>query len=263
MSARMQRIVRDPLFVFCLLGAGCFLLFAALAEEKEVIVVSDALREQLADDFRVIQGRPPHAEELEALLQRHLGDEVLFREALARGLHLGDARIRMMLIEKMRFLLADPPEEPTDEELVAHYLENMDRYVREARYSLRNIFFQTRPEDPDALLAELENGAEIDGDPGFWLGSRLVDYHASVVRNVIGPEALRKIESMSPGDWVGPVESPRGYHFLRLDGRVPERPLPFAEVSERVREDWAQARRDASIEQRLDGLRAGYAIRQR
>lgn len=263
MAARLQRIVRDPLFFFCLLGAGCFLLFAALAEEREVIVVSDALREQLADDFRVVNGRPPLAAELADVVERYLGDEILFREALARGLHLGDARIRMMLIEKMRFLLADPPEAPTDEALVAHYLENMDRYVREARYSFRNVFFRSRPEDSAALLAELEAGAEIEGDPGFWLGPRLVDYHASVVRNVLGPEALRALEALSPGDWYGPVQSPRGYHFLRLDGRVPERPLPFADVSEQVREDWAQARRMESIDRRLDALRAGYAIRER
>lgn len=263
MHVRLTRIVRDPLFVFCLLGAGCFLLFAALTDEREVIVLSDSLRANLADDFTLLHGRPPSAEDIDELTNRYVADEIMFREALARSLHLNDARVRMMMIEKMRFLLADEPAEPSDEAVVAHYADNLERYTSEPRYTLRNIFFRQRPGEPETILKALRNGAEIDGDPGFWLGAEIVDYHASVLANVLGPEALATLEAMQPGEWRGPIASPRGYHFLRLDEMVPRRPLRFAEISDQVREDWSNAQRRASIARRLDGLRDGYAIRER
>lgn len=263
MPSRLTRIMRDPLFVFCLLGAGCFLLFTLMTDEREVIVLSDTLRANLADDFTLLHGRPPSSADLEELSDRYVADEILFREALARGLHLNDARMRMMLIEKMRFLLADEPDEPTDEALVAYYADNLDRYTSEPRYTLRNIFFRQRPEEPEAILEALREGAEIRGDPGFWLGEEIIDYHASVLVNVLGPEALAKLEAMQPGEWRGPIASPRGYHFLRLDGTVPRRPLRFADISAQVREDWSNAQRNASIARRLDRLRDDYAIRER
>ncbi|MCC5887185.1 MAG: peptidyl-prolyl cis-trans isomerase, partial [Gammaproteobacteria bacterium] len=208
MRPRLLRILRDPLFIFCLLGAGCFLLFDALTEDREAIIVSEAVRDALIDDFTVIEGRPPDAQDEAVLIDRFVSEEILFREALSRGLHLGDPRLRLILIEKMRFLLADIPREPTEEELVSFYVEHLSRYTSEPRYSLRNVFFRALPDDPEAVLDDLRDGADINGDPGFWLGNEIRGYHASVLRNVLGPAALPVIEGTAVGDWSGPIQSP-------------------------------------------------------
>lgn len=261
MRQHLLRIVRDPLFTFCLLGAGCFLLFDALSDDRETIIVSETVREMLIDDFEVLEGRTPDEGDEAALIERFIHEEILFREALSRGLHFGDARLRLMLIEKMRFLLADVPDEPTEEELVGYYVDHLTRYTSEPRYSLRNVYFRHAPEDPAALLSDLRDGADINGDPGFWLGDEMRAYHASVLHNVLGAAALPVIEGMAVGDWAGPIESPRGYHFIRLDAVIPSQPRRFADVRGQVREDWAAARRSDSIHQRVQQLREHYAIR--
>lgn len=263
MRQRLLRILRDPLFVFALLGAGCFLLFEVLGDEREEIVLTTELREGLHDDFTLLQGRPPLPEEESALLERYIDEEILFREALQRGLHFGDARLRLMLIEKMRFLLAELPADPSEADLVAYYADHLDDYTREPRYTLRHVFFRDAPEDPAALLDQLYNGGEIEGEDSFWLGSELTAYHASMLRTVLGPEALQQLQQMDIGDWAGPLRSPRGYHFIRLDAVMPRQLMRYAEVREQVREDWIAAQRDASIEARLEPLRADYVVRKR
>ncbi len=263
MRQRLLRILSDPLLIFCLLGAGCFLLFDALTEDREAIIVTAGVREMLIDDFTVLRGRPPDERDQAALIERFISEEILFREALARGLHLGDSRLRLILIDKMRFLLADIPREPTEEELVGYYVDHLARYTSEPRYSLRNIYFRNGPDDPEAILSKLRNGGNVSGDPGFWLGNDIRGYHASVLRNVLGPNLLPMIELMEVGDWAGPIQSPRGYHFIRLDEVIPSQPMRYEEVRNQVREDWTSNRRNASIDQRVQALRDNYAIRER
>lgn len=262
MRQRLLRTLRDPLFVFCLLGAGCFLLFDAFSEDRQTIVVTEGLRALLVDDFTVLRGRPPDTGEQAALVERYINEEILFQEALSRGLHLGDPRLRLMLIEKMRFLLADIPADPSEEELLAYYMDHLSRYTSESRYSLRNIYFRSAPDDPQRILDALRAGREVTGDDGFWLGDEISGYHESVLRNVLGPAILPALEGMEVGEWAGPIESARGYHFVRLDQVLPSRPLRYEDVRPQVREDWSVTQRRASIEQRLQPLREQYAIRE-
>ncbi len=259
---RLARILRDPLFVFCLLGAGAFLLFDALAPETETLLITPALRAGLEDNFRLLHGRAPDADERAALVQQHLDEEVLFHQALEQGLHLVDARLRRTLIDKMRFLLADLPEEPSEAALLSHYADNLERYYSGQRFSFRNLYFRTLPENASTLLEELRAGRELDGDEGFWLGRDIDRYHAEVVGNVFGDAIRDTLEVMTVGEWAGPLASPRGWHFVRLDAEEPAQPLAFAEVREQVKQDWAMAQRAASIERRLAPLREGYVVRE-
>lgn len=82
-------------------------------------------------------------------------DEELYQEALALGLDRGDAVVRRSLIEKMRLLagLLSPPEEPTDEELRA-YRDSHDEVFREPpRLSIEHVFL-SRDRRGDALAAD-------------------------------------------------------------------------------------------------------------
>ncbi|MEO2168547.1 MAG: peptidylprolyl isomerase, partial [bacterium] len=79
-------------------------------------------------------------------------DDELYAEALALGLDQGDQVVRRSLVEKMRLLagLLTPPAEPTDEELQAYLLAHEDVFRDPARLSLEHVFL-SRDRRGDAL----------------------------------------------------------------------------------------------------------------
>jgi hypothetical protein len=97
--AALGRIAREPLVHFLLLGA---VLFAAdhmigrwrrpAAAPDAPIVVTAALRAELADGWTRAQGSPPTPEELETLVAAWIDEEILYREGVARGLERATPR---------------------------------------------------------------------------------------------------------------------------------------------------------------------------
>src|SRR5438132_13989200 len=59
---------------------------------------------QLRADFTRQGGLPPTPSEEQALAAQAIDDEILYREALVRGLDRNDRSVRYRLAEKMRFL---------------------------------------------------------------------------------------------------------------------------------------------------------------
>lgn len=104
-------ILRAPLVHFLLLGA---LLFAADAlrraeapdeasPDRRIALDDDALAE-LHGNFVRSAGRPPSEAELARLVEARVEEEILYREALARGLLERDGGVQTRLIQKMLFL---------------------------------------------------------------------------------------------------------------------------------------------------------------
>ena len=109
-----------------------------------------------------LQGREPTAEELEALVEPTVRDEVMYREALALGLDVNDDEVRRRLIEKMSYLtqdLADP--EPSSEEALRQFYEaSPDLFTIPALVSFDQVFFS-----PGA------RGAALDADAAAGLAA--------------------------------------------------------------------------------------------
>jgi hypothetical protein len=122
---RLQKIPREPLLHFLVLGAGLFVLFGLVGTPSEApkdrIMVSAAKIENLAQLFERIWRRPPTAAELDGLIEDHVKEEILYREALALGLDQDDTVIRRRLRQKMEFVSEDiaTQAEPTEAELQA------------------------------------------------------------------------------------------------------------------------------------------------
>ena len=116
------------------------------------MTTADAAR--LAATLEATRGRPPAAEELAALVDRHVSDEGLLREARAPGLDHDDAAVRQRLARQMRFVRESVAEhEPADAELHAHMIAHPDRFRRPPLIA----FVQGRVQDAeeDATLSPL------------------------------------------------------------------------------------------------------------
>ena len=124
---------RSPLLVFLALGVGAFAVERWLAAEdagRRVITLTDEQVDALAARWDAQWGRPPTGRELRGLIDEAVREEILYREALRRGLDRGDPIVRRRLAQKMTFMLEDSAAlpEPTAREVEEHFAAHAERY---------------------------------------------------------------------------------------------------------------------------------------
>jgi len=104
----MPRWWRSPLVHFVFLGGVLFALERIAsgppARTPEPLVIDAARVRQVRDDYQRATALAPTAADERTLVARAVDEELLYQEALARGLDRDDRSIRWQLIEKMSFL---------------------------------------------------------------------------------------------------------------------------------------------------------------
>src|SRR5262249_50630328 len=182
------------------LAGGAALFLAVHGDRPTPIVVSAGDVERLRLDYSRETGLQPTADDEAALVDKAIQEEVLYREAGARGLDRYDRSVRGWLIEQMRVLAddaaADPDRlyararalgleqtdlvvrrilvqkmrllaartgerTPSDAELEAFYAAHRDEYRPPDRVSFWHVFVR-RGADAEALLARVRGDAPED-----------------------------------------------------------------------------------------------------
>ncbi len=273
---RLTYLLREPLFHFFVLGTGIFLLSALVGESDEnppdEIVVSAGQIERLVETWQRTWQRPPTRAELEGLVEDHIREEILYREAIALGLDRDDTIIRRRLRQKMEFLPQDLVEqiEPTDAELRTYLRENADAYQIEPRVTFQQIYLNRErrganaEDDARRLLADLQNP---DGpveplalsDP-ILVPHELESLSESEVARLFGQEFASSVVQIEAGSWTGPVNSGYGLHLVRVQKRSPARMPEFSEVREAVMREWLFMRRQEMDDQFFRSLKERYVI---
>jgi hypothetical protein len=194
------RWLRNPMLHFVLIGVGLYgvsLLWSPSGPEqdsgvRDPIRISADRIQAMEADFERRWGKAPSSEEISALIEQNVEDEMLYREARLLALDYEDASvkrrlvekmravgespardpdalvrearelgldddivIRRLLVEKMRILLAqDPAAQPLTESELVDYLErNRDRFEQAAELSFSHVF-----------LSEGTRGANLEKD---------------------------------------------------------------------------------------------------
>ena len=255
------RIIREPLFAFVVMGGVLYFAHSQLrSRHSEPVVLQAATRAALIGDFEKLHGRKATADDLARIEHDYLTDELLFREALENGLHRSDPSVRSKLVENMRYRITGPLADPTDEQLVNYYSENLDRYRAEPVVSFGQVYFAERPPDPAAVLAQLQQGGPVTGQP-FRHGREFPRYGYSMLRGMFGQPMVESLSAAPLGEWIGPLESPYGWHYVRATERLPAALLPFDAVRQQVESDFMVVMIDAAVDRHLDELRRRHEVR--
>ena len=145
-AARSRRAwpawLREPLLHFVILGALLFGLdhvWVGRADDPHRIVVSAAVDQDARTLFLNARGRMPSADELQALRQLWLDNEVLYREGLALQVDKGDTAIRERVIFKSLSLVDAGLARPaaTEAGLRQWFVQHRDKYDEPARYDFQ------------------------------------------------------------------------------------------------------------------------------
>ncbi|MGQ9425426.1 peptidylprolyl isomerase [Gilvimarinus sp. F26214L] len=273
-STRLTRILKEPLTLFVVASVGIFALDAwrkappeeisesapALAASVDrTIVISEGIVAALEEEFAWLEGRTPTPSESEAIVSQWLSDEIVFREAVARQMHMNDGKVREHLIEKVRLLWAGTPAEPSDQQLLAYYADNMDAYYAEAKVSFEQVFYQSEPDKPVDILARLRAGEHVEGDR-YWLGDNMEDYAASILKTSFGGNFFNALLEAPRNEWIGPLASPRGYHYVRVANVKQPEPIPFELLQERIASDWTSNEQMKRVNEQTQIVRQKFEI---
>ena len=166
-------------------------------------------------------------------------------------------------------LLAEYCDRPiyiTPKEIYDHYQKNGSEWLTPARYSLELLQIarsggRSGP-DPEIACRKLKeqlkkadrklfaqlvraNSDAANAESGGSVG--MVD------ADKLRPEFMQAVRKMKPGDIVGPLDTPEGFYFIRLDQIQPEEKIPFEQAAPEIR---------AKLEmQRKEDLRIAYGER--
>ena len=269
---------REPLVHFLLLGAllfalGAFLGGGAGGSRDRMIVVSERDVEWLSQAWQRQWRRPPTEEELAGLIDNHIREEVLYREALAMGLAENDTIIRRRLVQKIEFMTEDLIDqvEPTEDELGAYFEANPDDYRIPELRSFTHIYFSedSRGEaawsDAQRVLDDL-SAMPTQPDRAPELGDRFMmqyDYprrsQAEVAQHM-GRDFAEDLFALTGEGWQGPLRSGYGIHLVRV-AQVSDADLQeLDEVRDDVRSDLMRQRRETANASFYDGLRSQYEV---
>jgi hypothetical protein len=258
---------RETLVHFAIAGGLLFAIDAMRARpETATIIVTPEIVEGLVQEREEMLGRSASPHERPALIARYVSDEILLHEAYARELYRRDGVVRKRLLELMRFLLLEEPEEPTQSELLAYLHTHGDVYRTPAEVTLSHVYY---PADegsamPDAgrLLSHLRAGGDFRrfGKP-FWLGSVLEGYAEPQLAQAFGREFAQKVMDLPLREWSGPIVSHRGFHFIRVEERRPPEIPAFSELLPTLRSDWLASKREERLVAKVDELRDQYHVR--
>jgi peptidyl-prolyl cis-trans isomerase C len=237
------------------------------------VVITDADVAHVRAKWMRTWNRPPTNEELQGALQRYVREEILYREALAKGLDRGDPTVKLALVRKLSMMaggLADQ-REITDEEIQAYFALRKERYRIPQRTSLRQVFVNRdqRGEAAEehalevltALRERQPQPHEIPtfGDP-LMLDQSFSGVTDQDLARTFGGPFVDAVSALAVGEWQGPVESGYGLHLVQVVDRQPSSLPEWQQVRERILEDMRYEARRAAEDQFFQEVASGYRV---
>jgi len=154
-------------------------------------------------------------------------------------------------------------ENPAEDELALWFYRNRERYDEPAQVTARHILIahedpvsgkRRSEEDIRARIAAVRSRLIAGEDFGRIAraqsddlgtknkGGDLGTVDARTAEAHLEPTFYQAMMALRPGQATGPVETPKGYHFLQVTARKEGREVKYEEVSDLVRRDYLEER---------------------
>jgi hypothetical protein len=193
-------------------------------------------------------------------------------------LHLDDNVIKRRLIQMMeqRLLANNPPLPPSDEAIKAEFNQRFSELRKPPLYSIEHIFFnQDRESEAPSIIATItEQNLDFQAAKHFsspYLQGYKFDrqtprqlaqnFGNSFVLSL--KQAVPTLQSVSQpvAQWLGPIRSAFGLHYVWLNALEPARDAQLKEVEPQLRRDLDYAAQAQALQNAINLLRKNYDIR--
>ena len=266
-----RRLLRDPLVHFLGVGGLLFGIYALVGPSRpggDSIVITKAAIAEMTRQQATLAGRPVTKDELAALIESRIRDEVFYREGLTMGLDRNDLVIERRVRQKYELIAEEEDSvEPSDADLEAYLRAQPERFRQPPDVTFAQIIIPA--EGPGTMSAErlalLRKRLEAGADPlsigqPTQLPLRVDDTPLDLVARAFGGPFAESLLAIPVGSWQGPVASGYGAHFVRLDRRTLKPTPRLQDVRSEVQREWENARRERTRAERFAQLRKQYRI---
>jgi hypothetical protein len=272
----MKKILKEPLFHFLLIGLLLYFTTAFIKQRQNpenVINIDNATVGRLVSRFIIQNGYAPGKEQIDALIENEIREEIQYREALRMGLDKDDEIIRRRLSQKMEFIKADLASvtEPSLDDLKQFYSTHPDLFRDSSTVSFTHIYLNADRNTAEQIMKravsilatlnqkKLTRGPEL-GDR-FMLQYDYTDIDRLETQQLFGACQLSDtLFDMPLHKWIGPVKSGYGWHLVYLQQKKEGSVLPFAQVKNAVSDRCISYRQQLRNEKEWEKTKSKYAV---
>ncbi|MGQ0698523.1 MAG: peptidyl-prolyl cis-trans isomerase [Panacagrimonas sp.] len=242
--AATMRMLREPLLHFVVLGGLLFALDHFIGGQEDdpyTLTIDAAVDREARQVFEKARGREPNEDELYALREVWLDNEVLYREGLALQVDKGDTAIRERVIFKALSIVdAGLKLPPFDDDLLRKWFEqNRVKYDEPARFDFQEAVLAGDKSEAAARTFVSALNAGTPGDAQAGLRVFKDRPHANLLQSY-GPEFAKALEALPTGEWQA-LQSKESWHVVQLESARPAQPAEFENLRGVVLQDWTDA----------------------
>jgi peptidyl-prolyl cis-trans isomerase C len=273
----MKRLFQEPFIQFLILGVLLFLFVSFIQQQTDrqsrEITVSNEQVGLMMMNYKAQTGMLPTKQQLDAMIDDYIKEEISYREAKKMGLDKDDEIIKRRLAQKFDFLQTDLTEipAPSEETLEQFYNKNPSLFRTDATVSFSHIYFST-DNSTDGIakqralvaLQQLKQSniqrAPEKGDP-FPLQYDYTDQTITDLQQNFGDkQILQELFKAPLHTWVGPYQSGYGWHLVYVTKIDSAAEIPFASIKEEVKTQYIEAEKAKQHKKFYEQLSGKYII---
>jgi hypothetical protein len=268
----LRKLLGEPMLHFLLIGLALFGAYRWVSPRDSGggrIVITQGILDDLVTQHVAARGRQPSTSELHHLIESYVRDEILYREGMRLGLERDDIVVKRRVRQKIEMIAEEDAatRAPTDADLSAYLVANPARFARPAVFTFEQVFIGESRSGPavvhvvavtrDALRRGV--ASEELGKPTL-LPHRMTRTPADLVARDFGPVFAAALEQAPVGEWVGPIDSSFGAHYVRVSDRTPAAAPQLAAVRDQVVREWENERRQRARNDAYTKMRGAYQV---
>lgn len=273
----MKRLLKEPLVQFLFAGAILFFVYSYYERQTDLqareITVGDEQVGLMMMNYKTQTGALPTKQQLDAMIDNYIKEEISYREAKKMGLDKDDEIVRRRLSQKFDFLQTDLAEipTPTEDQLQQFYTNNPALFRDSATVSFSHIYFSADNSNDSvakqralAALQQLKQTnlqrAPEKGDR-FPLQYDYTDQSALDLQQNFGDKPfMHELFKVPLRTWSGPFQSGYGWHLVYVSKNDSAKQLPYASVKDDVNAQWVATEKERLHKKFYDDLSAKYII---
>src|SRR6476660_9373632 len=269
---RIRKLLGEPMLHFLLIGTALFGAYRWVSPGDSGgrrIVITQGVADDLVTQHVAAKGREPSTTELNHLIESFVRDEILYREGVRLGLERDDIVVKRRVRQKIEMIAEEDASTraPTDADLSAYLTANQARFVQPATLTFEQVFLGHPTAGPGVVhaVAVTREGLRSGTDPEKLGKPTLLPYRmtvtpADLVARDFGASFAAALERVPVGEWVGPIDSSFGAHYVRVSNRTPAVAPQLTAVRDQVVREWENERRQRARSDAYAKMRGEYQV---